>query len=342
MEALLKVEKLFKSGLEEDRERAITKARNIATRSLLDYIDNANNKVVRPLPNYHIPFSPELKMARQAVRAASKDAREEKQNTAKQNKLHAAKQEKKVISRSAPEHRREFLQGRISEMAETQKCSESSAKKQILDCEQSKELFSMNRLLMHGPRQSTMASVLVPNGKEGPNQGWTPITDTETKEKVLLDYNARHLQQSNISPFVHGPLQEVIGHDAHNCGVLNSGLTEEEIQEIAGNYGHLQDALSEVLRQLKYRLDEEGKKLEFKWIFDEEDFKEAFGKARYNIAPGFSGLSMAHLRTITKDANLSKIYPKILELPFRYGFTYDHWLKSVQALLQKETLPFIT
>ena len=97
-----------------------------------------------------------------------------------------------------------------------------------------------------------------------------------------------------------------------------------------------------MLRRLKYRLDEEGKKLEFKWKFDEEDFKEAFGKARYNIAPGFSGLSMAHLRTITKDANLSKIYAKILELPFRYGFAYDHWLKSVQALLQKETLPFIT
>ena len=66
-----------------------------------------------------------------------------------------------------------------------------------------------------------MESVLVPNGKEGPQQGWTPITDTETKEKVLLDYNEKHLQQqSNISPSVYGPLQAVIGHDAHKCGVL--------------------------------------------------------------------------------------------------------------------------
>ena len=161
--------------------------------------------------------------------------------------------------------------------------------------------------------------------------------------KVLLEHNKRHLQQSNISPFAHGPLQAVIGNDAHNCGVLNAGLTEEEIREIASNYGHLQqDALSEVLQRLKYKFDKEGEQLEFKWKFDEEDFKEAFGKARYNTAPGFSGFSMAHLRTISKDENLSKIYAKVLELPFRYGFAYDHWLKSVQALLQKEKLPYIT
>ena len=40
-----------------------------------------------------------------------------------------------------------------------------------------------------------MESVLVPNGKEGPHQGWMPITDMETKEKVLLDYNEKKLQQ---------------------------------------------------------------------------------------------------------------------------------------------------
>ena len=66
MEALMKVEELFKSGTnKEDRKTAIIKAQNIATRSLLQYIDNANKKVVRPLPNHHIPWSPELKMARQ-------------------------------------------------------------------------------------------------------------------------------------------------------------------------------------------------------------------------------------------------------------------------------------
>ena len=118
-----------------------------------------------PLPNHHIPsWSPELKLARQAVQKASMEAREQANVHDKHEALQTAKQELKEIRRSASEHRREFLQGQISDIAETQNCSESSAKKQILDCEQSKELFSLNRLLMHGPRQSTMASVLVPNG----------------------------------------------------------------------------------------------------------------------------------------------------------------------------------
>ena len=50
---------------------------------------------------------------------------------------------------------------------------------------------------------------------------------------------------------------------------------------------------------------------------------------------------MVHLRTISLDEKLSEIYAKILELPFRYGFACSHWLKSVQALLQKENLPYI-
>ena len=50
---------------------------------------------------------------------------------------------------------------------------------------------------------------------------------------------------------------------------------------------------------------------------------------------------MIHLRTIARDPELATIYAKILELPFRYGFTYKHWLKSVQILLQKEALPYV-
>ena len=39
---------------------------------------------------------------------------------------------------------------------------------------------------------------------------------------------------------------------------------------------------------------------------------------------------------------MAQIYAKILELPFHYCFAYDHWLKSVQALLQIENLLYVT
>ena len=93
-----------------------------------------------------------------------------------------------------------------------------------------------------------------------------------------------------------------------------------------------------------HRKDKDGKNVVFNWTFTGEDYKKAFGKGRYNTAaPGYSGISMIHLSTIARDPELATIYAKILELPFlRYGFTYKHWLKSVQSLLQKEAmLPYV-
>ena len=122
---------------------------------------------------YHYPiitfhgWSPELKLARQAKQKASKEAREQANGHHKHEGLQTAKQELKNMWRSASKFQREFLQGQISEITETQNCSESSAKKHILDCEQSKELFSLNQVLMYGPWQSTMASVPGPIGNEG-------------------------------------------------------------------------------------------------------------------------------------------------------------------------------
>ena len=176
---------------------------------------------------------------------------------------------------------------------------------------------------------------------KGTTTQWHTITDSQAKEEGLLRYNERHLQQSNISPFAHGPLSNLIGHDASNSEILHT-LTDDEIENISNEYGHVNVTLSKVLKRLKKRETKDGTKADFQWKFDGEDYRKSFGRARYNIAPGFSGLSMIHLRTISRDKHLSEIYAKLLELPFRYGFTYDHWLKSVQALLQKESLPLIT
>ena len=100
----------------------------------------------------------------------------------------------------------------------------------------SKQLHSKNRFLLKGPRPSMMQSVLVPSGQEGATTQWHTIPDSQAKEEVLLKYNERHLQQSNISPFAHGQLSDLIGHDASNSKILHS-LTDREIQNISNQYG---------------------------------------------------------------------------------------------------------
>jgi hypothetical protein len=165
-------------------------------------------------------------------------------------------------------------------MALRQKCSEQSAIKQILDCEQAKELHNKNRLLMKGQRKQSLLSVLVPNGTEGRKTGWDTVTEGVAKEGILLQYNKTHLMLSNISLFEHGLLSEIIGPDGKDYCKLTEGLGDEVETEISSHYEHLAPALREVLKRLHLRHNEDGSKVEFKWKFDGEDYVKAFGKGR--------------------------------------------------------------
>ena len=336
LKSLHKIEKDLQSNDESIRHQVEIKANNIAKRSLFEFIHHANKKVAAPVPAMHIPWLPILKHAKQAMYAAAVSARDNGGDDTFQEAWRNATIRYKDIKGNASEHRKQYLEDRKEEMALLQNCSKESAHKQILDCEMSSDLHSKNRFLLKGPHSSMMQSVLVPSG-----QGYNhTMAHDQAKEEGLLRYNERHLQQSNISPFAHGPLSNLIGHDTSNSEILHT-LTDDEIENISNEYGHVNVTLSKVLKRLKKRETKDGTKADFQWKFDGEDYRKSFGRARYNIAPGFSGLSMIHLRTISRDKHLSEISAKLLELPFRYGFTYDHWLKSVQALLQKESLPLI-
>ena len=76
------------------------------------------------------------------------------------------------------------------------------------------------------------------------------------------------------------------------------------------------------------------------WQFGREEFRAALSRARNNTAPGYSGLPMTYWKAICEDDTLCDIHASLLETAFKQGFTYDRWLKSIQAMLQKKDLPY--
>ena len=49
---------------------------------------------------------------------------------------------------------------------------------------------------------------------------------------------------------------------------------------------------------------------------------------------------MTYWKAICEDDALCDIYASLLDMAFKQGFTYDRWLKSIQAMLQKKDLPY--
>jgi len=53
-------------------------------------------------------------------------------------------------------------------------------------------------------------------------------------------------------------------------------------------------------------------------------------------------MTMSLWKALILNDTLCTIYAKLIELPFRYGFSYPRWEKSVQVMLQKRSLPYLS
>jgi len=111
--------------------------------------------------------------------------------------------------------------------------------------------------------------------------------------------------------------------------------------ELSFSYGHLRESISNILEELAPKRDKQGNRLKFQWTFTSSEFKEAFGKAQTKTAPGYSGMTKRLWKAIADDDDLTTIYSKLIELPFRYGFTYPRWENSILAMLQKKDLLYL-
>jgi len=54
-----------------------------------------------------------------------------------------------------------------------------------------------------------------------------------------------------------------------------------------------------------------------------------------------SGMTMSLWKAIVEDDVLATIYAKLIELPFKYCFSYPRWEVSIQAMLKKRDLAYL-
>ena len=52
-------------------------------------------------------------------------------------------------------------------------------------------------------------------------------------------------------------------------------------------------------------------------------------------------MTMSLWKAIVDDDDLASIYAKLIELPFKYGFSYPRWEISIQAMLKKRDLAYL-
>ncbi|GFH56253.1 hypothetical protein CTEN210_12729 [Chaetoceros tenuissimus] len=324
------------------REEAIKKMKNIEQRST-EYMQLANKAAAPPVSLFRYHHSDSLSNAGKALRHANHLLQNDPDSLELKEAKDAAVKNLLKVKTHSDKYREEMANGRSLDAMDKYKCEEKSAIRQIVNHEKISKQHASVKKSLATERRGALDRIVVPQPTETTKKDpekitWCPVVDPKDIEDVLFRQNHRHLLQSNISVFARGPISDLLGEECSNADDILDGNID--IAEIAKAYGHLEEATTLLLKEMQRRRDDGGEAVVMDWQFGREEFRAAFSRARNNTAPGFSGLPMTYWKAICEDDALCDIYAALLETAFKQGFTYDRWLKSIQAMLQKKDLPY--
>ena len=235
-----------------------------------------------------------------------------------------------------------FMVDLIEHIEETRNCSKETAKKLLYHQEASKAGHERQSKYLKKRRKGLITELLVPAPHTSDPQAFTQISDEKTIEAVLLRRNRTKLSEAKISPFCTGPLADMINENG-KCAVSTSIVEGRfDIDTIDNMQIEHKKEIKMLLSELQRKRDNSGNLVDdVDTTITMKDFQTMFRKKNELTSCGPRGIIMPHWKIIAESDHLSTIQARLMEAPFKYGFTYTEWEISVHCMLMKDELPFI-
>lgn len=235
----------------------------------------------------------------------------------------------------------QFMVDLIEHIEEKRGCSKETAQKYLYHQEASKAGHERQSKYLKKHQHGLLTELLVPAPHSNDIEAHIRVTDEESIEKILLRRNKTKLCEAIVSPFCKGPLADTIDENG-KCKVAQSIV--EGTYDIScidampiDNKKELKMILKELVRKRNSRGELEE---DVDVSISAEDFQSMFNKKRETTSCGPFGIIMPHWKILAEDDHLSKIQARLMEAPFKYGFTYKEWEVSVHCMLMKDKLPY--
>jgi len=229
----------------------------------------------------------------------------------------------------------------IQRTADERGISYESARKHIYNVEVSKAKHQKHELYMKGPRTGLpkMVKVPVPNS-EIPDQ-WMDITEEGMVNDILLQRTKHSLLASANSPFALGPLADLVGEDAEKeaADSIIEGTFDMRIIE-GMNIPDKAETVAFLSALLRPSSKNGEPMIDCESDISTADYMLIFSKTPDKTACGPSGITMSHWKAACYDPDIAAIHAIFMDMPFRYGFSFPRWQRSIHVLLQKLDQPY--
>jgi exonuclease III len=235
-----------------------------------------------------------------------------------------------------------FMIDLIEHIEEIRGCSKETAQKLLYHQEASKAGHEKQSKYLKKRRKGLLTELLVPVPHTKDPAAHMLIHDEKVIERILLRRNKTKLSEATISPFCKGPLADLIdenGKCTTSTSIIDGTFNIERIDNLDIKN---KKEVKMLMKELRRKRGQDGKMEEdVNTTIDGKDFQKMFNKKNEMTSCGPRGIIMPHWKMIAESEHLSTVQAKLMEAPFKHGFTYDEWEISVHCMLLKDELPFI-
>jgi hypothetical protein len=154
---------------------------------------------------------------------------------------------------------------------------------------------------------------------------WDIEQDEQRHFHIILSCNEDHFAQAKNTPPAGGSFGKGLGHDG-TSKAAHSVLRGEWRPDYS-------------LKELRLFLAELKRPSSVSPVHQDitgQEFQKAFQCFKQRTSSSTSGRHVGHYIAAATDDDLSTLYAKLLSLPLRHGFSYDHWKLVTDDMLLKK------
>ena len=234
----------------------------------------------------------------------------------------------KEVQKKDKEKRVEFLDNLAEKYASDNKIDKETAVRELMDHEDTRELYRTIRLKMEGPRSPQMSEVWL----QGGNGDKVVLSEANEVEDHLLTRNWKHLRQAKATPFADGTMGDLLNFDGTG-EVADKIVNGEDFPEL--------ESMSNVVQ--KYI---KGMSVSDPSITDSvdvnitlEEYQHFWKHKRESTVTSPYGLHIGHYRSVLQkeSEDIMEVHRKLLVIPFKFAMIPDRWAQTIQILLEKDS-----
>jgi len=233
-------------------------------------------------------------------------------------------------------HAADIHESKLELKATTAAAEQNTTKEKILKAmlkrEHEKDIYSLLRYTVGGKVFQALDELWIPdNPQDFDNTTWTAIVEAQAIWEMLISQGKEHFSQASDTPFVSGPVNDLIGpfkFNNYSNQILNGTCNIDSITDTI--------KLHEIIKAMAH--PDPSNPITSDYFLTLDGLKEGFSYIKESTSSAPDGLHHGHWKTLICNDDAFEPYGLMIMFAFCWGEPPATWENALQIILGKDEL----